>query len=114
MILRDRVGGGGTVYPLRFGAPLFSFEFALDLRRVAGTFSGREFAPDIEADGGDNGRYEESEFAGEGLVAGLLSVAVPLIAAGGRANDVSIWPNGEFELGALPKISVEGPGVGRE
>jgi hypothetical protein len=35
---------------------LFSFELALDLRRVAGTFSGRVAAAEVEADGGESGR----------------------------------------------------------
>jgi hypothetical protein len=37
-----------------------------------------------------------------------------VMAAGGRAKVTSIWPKAEFMLEALPKISVEGPGVGSE
>jgi hypothetical protein len=37
-----------------------------------------------------------------------------VMAAGGSVKDESIWPKAEFELAVLPRISVEGPGVGSE
>jgi hypothetical protein len=58
--------------------------------------------------GGDNGRYDESELTGEGVVKDALSLVWPTIAAGGSVNVDSV------RLPFLPgRISVEGAGVGR-
>lgn len=71
-------------------------------------------------DGGDKGRYEESEAldADDELSVVVVVVVVrvvmmlprePPMAAGGKANVLSNWP--AFEL-LLPVMSVEGAGVG--
>lgn len=63
-------------------------------------------------EGGDSGRYEESELTGERLFTEVVSLVLLAMAAGGRTNAESIWP---VRLTLLPgNISVEGAGVGRD